>query len=169
MVDRADLKIDRKARLQIPRQKLPKQDPKVRVHNWNEAYLPIDLETAKTEALRCIQCPAAPCTKACPIHNDIPGAFWRLEQGDAMGAAEVFYETSNLPEMCGRLCPQERLCEGDCVVGKKALPVAIGRLEAFVADHYRHNGGYNVPCLPEATGRRVAVVGAGPAGLAVAE
>jgi len=169
LADRADLKIDRKARLQIPRQKLPKQDPKVRIHNWHEAYLPIDLETAKTEALRCIQCPAAPCTKACPVHNDIPGAFWKLEQGDAMGAAEVFYQTSNLPEMCGRLCPQERLCEGDCVVGKKALPVAIGRLEAFVADHYRRNGGYDVRCLPDATGRRAAVVGAGPAGLAVAE
>ena len=169
MVDRAELKIDRKARLQIPRQHLPKQDPGVRVHNWNEAYLPIDLETAKTEALRCIQCPAAPCIKACPVGNDIPGAFWKLEQGDAMGAAEVFYETSNLPEMCGRLCPQERLCEGHCVVGKNAAPVAIGRLEAFVADHYRHHGGYAVTGLPEPTGRRCAVVGAGPAGLSVAE
>jgi glutamate synthase (NADPH/NADH) small chain len=169
LVDRSELKVDRKARLQIPRQNLPKQDPQVRVHNWNEVFLPIDLETAKTEALRCIQCPAAPCIKACPVHNDIPGAFWKLEQGDAMGAAQVFHETSNLPDMCGRLCPQERLCEGDCVVGKNAPPVAIGRLEAFVADHYRQHGGYDVASLPEPTGRRVAVIGAGPAGLAVAE
>jgi glutamate synthase (NADPH/NADH) small chain len=169
VVDRSELKVDRKARLQIPRQPFPKQDPKARIRNWNEVYLPIDVETAKTEAMRCIQCPAAPCIDACPVHNDIPGAFWKLEQGDVIGAAAVFHETSNLPEMCGRLCPQERLCEGDCVVGKKNLPVAIGRLEAFVADKYRLGGGYEVTSLPEPTGRRAAVVGAGPAGLAVAE
>ncbi|MEX1254559.1 MAG: NAD(P)-dependent oxidoreductase [Dehalococcoidia bacterium] len=169
MADRASLDIDRKARLQIPRQPLPKQDPKVRIHNWNEVYLPINVEVAKVEAMRCIQCPAAPCVRACPVENDIPGAFWKLEQGDVIGAAEVFYETSNLPEMCGRLCPQERLCEGHCVVGKNAAPVAIGRLEAFVADEYRAHGGYEVCDLPPRTGRRVAVVGAGPAGLAVAE
>jgi glutamate synthase (NADPH/NADH) small chain len=169
VTDTTALQVDRKARLQIPRQALPKQDPQVRIHNWKEAYLPIDLEVAKIEATRCIQCPAAPCQKACPVHNDIPGAFWQLEQGEIMGAAEVFHETSNLPEMCGRLCPQERLCEGDCVVGKKAPPVAIGRLEAFVADYYRHNGGYDVHALPPPTGRRVAIAGAGPAGLAVAE
>ncbi len=169
LTDRSELKVDRKARLQIPPQRFPKQDPKARIHNWNEVYLPVDIETAKMEAMRCIQCPAAPCMDACPVHNDIPGAFWKLEQGDVVGAAEVFHETSNLPEMCGRLCPQERLCEGDCVVGKKNLPVAIGRLEAFVADKYRLGGGYDVPSLPEPTGRRAAVVGAGPAGLALAE
>src|ERR1700675_1999543 len=90
LVDRSELKVDRKARLQIPRQNLPEQDPQVRVHNWNEVHLPIDLEAAKTEALRCIQCPAAPCIKACPVGNDIPGAFWKLEQGDIMAAAQVF-------------------------------------------------------------------------------
>ncbi|MEX0785751.1 MAG: NAD(P)-dependent oxidoreductase [Dehalococcoidia bacterium] len=169
MADRAELKVDRKARLQIPRQQLQKQDPKVRIHNWDEVYLPPNVEVAKLEATRCIQCPAAPCISACPVENDIPGALWKLEQGDIMGAAEVFHETSNLPEMCGRLCPQERLCEGDCVVGKNAQPVAIGRLEAFVADHYRANGGYDVDGPPRPTGRRVAVAGAGPAGLAVAE
>jgi len=169
LTDRAALKIDRKARLQIPRQPLPKQDPAVRTHNWGEVYLPINLELAKVEAERCIQCPAAPCIKACPAGNDIPGALWKLEQGDVYGAAEVFYETNTLPEMCGRFCPQERLCEGHCVVGKNALPVAIGRLEAFVSDHYRTHGGYEVRGAPRPTGRRAAVVGAGPAGLAVAE
>ena len=169
MTDRVALKVDRKARLQIPAQPLPKQPADVRIHNWNEVYLPIDLELAKVEATRCIQCPAAPCIKACPAGNDIPGALWKLEGGDIMGAAEVFYETNELPEMCGRFCPQERLCEGHCVVGKHARPVAIGRLEAFVADHYRTHGGYEVRGLPVPTGRRVAVVGAGPAGLAVAE
>jgi glutamate synthase (NADPH/NADH) small chain len=169
LADESARQVDRKARLQIPRQPFPKQDPELRIRNWREAYLPITLETAKIEAERCIQCPAAPCQKACPVGNDIPGAFWKLEQGDIIGAAEVFHQTSNLPEMCGRLCPQERLCEGDCVVGKKALPVAIGRLEAFVSDHYRHSGGYDVTARPASTGRRVAVVGAGPAGIAAAE
>ncbi len=161
--------VDRKARLKIPRQPLPKQDPQARRSNWNEVYLPIRLELAKAEAERCIQCPAAPCVTACPVGNDIPGALWKLENGDVLGAAEVFYETSNLPEMCGRFCPQESLCEGSCVVGKRAAPVAIGRLEAFVADEYRTSGGYDVETPPVVTGQRVAVVGAGPAGLAVAE
>ena len=164
--------VDRKARFKIPAQVMPKQDPAERIHNWRETYLPLDLATAKIEAERCIQCPAAPCIKACPVHNDIPGAFWKLEHGDVIGAAEVFYETSSLPDMCGRLCPQERLCEGHCVVGKNAKPVAIGRLEVFVSDIARQNGaaGHRLPDpMPEPTGYRVAVVGAGPAGLAVAE
>ena len=159
--------VDRKARLQIPAQKIPKQDPNVRILNWSEVYLPLDLETAKIEAERCIQCPAAPCQVACPVSNDIPRALWELEQGDPIAAADIFHETSNMPEMCGRLCPQERLCEGHCVVGNKAKPVAIGRLEAFVADVKRHEA----PPLRLAnhSGKRVAVVGAGPAGLSVAE
>jgi glutamate synthase (NADPH/NADH) small chain len=161
--------VDRKARLQIPAQVMPKQDPKERVHNWNEAYLPLDAETAKIEASRCIQCPAAPCTKACPLDNDIAGALWLLEQGDIVGAANKLRETSNLPEMCGRLCPQERLCEGDCVVGKNARPVAIGRLEVFVADYQRKNFGFPVPELAPPTGKKVALVGAGPASMGAAE
>ena len=166
------VQVDRKARLKIPAQVMPKQDPAERIHNWRETYLPLDLATAKIEAERCIQCPAAPCIKACPVHNDIPGAFWKLEQGDIIGAAEVFYETSNLPDMCGRLCPQESLCEGHCVVGKNAKPVAIGRLEVFINDYAREDGaaGYRLPDpLPAPSGCRAAVVGAGPAGLAVAE
>lgn len=161
-------KVDRKARLKIPAQKIPKQDPNVRILNWSEVYLPLDIATAKVEAERCIQCPAAPCQSACPVGNDIPRALWLLENDDIIGASDVFHETSNMPEMCGRLCPQERLCEGHCVVGKNAKPVAIGRLEAFVADWQRHEA---PPAPPPAalTGKRVAVVGAGPAGLCVAE
>ncbi len=159
--------VDRKARLKIPAQQIAKQAPNARVNNWSEVYLPISLEMAKVEAERCIQCPAAPCQQACPVHNDIPGALWLLEHGDALGAAEVFHETNSMSEMCGRLCPQERLCEGHCVVGKNAKPVAIGRLEAFVADGRRHDG--PLPVSPRLTGRRVAIVGAGPAGLTVAE
>jgi glutamate synthase (NADPH/NADH) small chain len=157
--------IDRKARLQIPPQPAPKQRAEDRIHNWLEVYEGYDLETAKIEATRCIQCPAAPCQVACPVHNDIPGALLKLEDGDIAGAADVFRATNPAPDMCGRLCPQERLCEGDCVVGKKNIPVAIGKLEAFIADH----GGRRTPEIALPTGKRVAVVGSGPAGLAVAE
>ncbi len=161
-------KVDRKARLQIPAQHIAKQDPNVRILNFSEVYLPLNIEMAKIEAERCIQCPAAPCQTACPVGNDIPGALWKLENDDPSGAADVFHETSSMPEMCGRLCPQERLCEGHCVVGKNAKPVRIGRLEAFVADWKRHENPHShAPVV--ASGRRVAVIGAGPAGLTVAE
>ena len=161
--------VDRKARLKIPPQPVPKQDPKARVKNWEEVYLGYDLPTARVEATRCIQCPAAPCQVACPLHNDIPGALLKLEEGDILGAAEVFRHTNPAPDMCGRLCPQETLCEGSCVVGKKAIPVAIGKLEAFIADQQQAMGGRTIPELPPPTDKRVAVVGSGPAGMALAE
>lgn len=169
------MSLDVQRRLQIPRQPIKKQDPVSRVQNWDEVFLGFDLETAKIEAARCIQCPTAPCQEACPVHNDIPGAFALLEKGDVLGAAEVFRKTSNLPELCGRLCPQEKLCEGECVVafairpGPPQPPVAIGKLESFVTDYQRRTVGLPRPQLPPKTGKRVAVVGAGPAGLAVAE
>ncbi len=160
--------VDRKARLQIPAHRPSKQSPQERIENSEEVYHLFTGDIAKIEAERCIQCPAAPCQKACPVHNDIPGAFWLLEQGDFNGAANVFRETSELPEMCGRLCPQERLCEGHCVVGKNALPVAIGKLETFTTEWQRANGGPELERAPS-TGKRVAVIGSGPAGIGVAE
>jgi len=168
---------DNHRRLAIPVQPIRKQDPRERVKNWDEAFLGYTLETAIIEAERCIHCPTAPCQEACPTGNDIPSAFLLLEQGDVEGAANKFRETSNLPEMCGRLCPQESLCEGACVVGfairpapyGKQPPVSIGKLEAFIADTQRRTTGVPLPQLPPPTGRRVAVVGSGPAGLAVAE
>ena len=168
---------DTHRRLKIDSQPTPKQDPKVRIQNWNETFLGFGAESAKIEATRCIQCPSAPCQDACPVDNDIPGALLLLERGDVVGAANKFRETNNLPEMCGRLCPQERLCEGECVVAfairpdtiDAQPPVAIGKLEAYVTDYQRKTEGIPVPELPPPTGRRVAVVGAGPAGLAVAE
>lgn len=169
MTDTTKTQIDRKARLKIPPQPVLKQNPEVRVNNWDEVYLGYDLPGARLEATRCIQCPAAPCIKACPLDNDIPGALLKLEEGDVLGAADVFRSTNPAPDMCGRLCPQEQLCEGSCVVGKVAIPVAIGRLEAYVADQQQAMGGRPVPNLPPPTGKRVAVVGSGPAGLAVAE
>lgn len=165
-------------RLAISVQPVPKQDAETRKRNFDETYLGFDINAAKIEAARCIQCPSAPCQEACPVSNDIPGAFAFLEIGDVMSAANVFRKTSNLPEMCGRLCPQENLCEGACVVGfairpDKSVepPVTIGKLEAFVTDSQRQElNGYPLPrYMPEPTGRNVAVVGSGPAGLAVAE
>ena len=168
---------DTHKRLQIESQPVPKQDPRVRINNWQETFLGYSEGTAMIEASRCIDCPDAPCQAACPVGNDIPRALMLLEKGEVVAAANVFRETNNLPDMCGRLCPQESLCEGDCVVGyairpedlQRQKPVAIGKLEAFVTDYQRLTEGLPLPDLPPATGQRVAVVGAGPAGLAVAE
>ncbi|MDP2328783.1 MAG: NAD(P)-dependent oxidoreductase [Dehalococcoidia bacterium] len=164
-------------RLNIPRQPVPKQAPADRVNNFDETYLLMDMGAALVEASRCIDCPSAPCMDACPVHNDIPAALKRLEDGDILGAAAKFRETSTLPEMCGRLCPQESLCEGACVVGFAIRPdgglhppVAIGRLESFITDNERRTiGRFPVRLSVPATGRRVAIVGSGPAGLTVAE
>jgi glutamate synthase (NADPH/NADH) small chain len=167
---------DVQRRLAISRVPINKQDPELRKQNWDEVFLGFDLENAKVEATRCLHCPTAPCQQACPVGNDIPAALQMLELGDVMGAAEKFRETSNLPELCGRLCPQERLCEGECVVAfairpdsHQEPPVTIGKLEAFVTDYQRKHLGVPLPVLPEPSGFKVAVVGAGPAGMAVAE
>ena len=162
--------VDRKGRLRIPAQAAPTQPVAERVRNWDEVFLGFDAETARREAQRCLQCPAAPCTKACPLGNDIAAALWRIEHADPVGAADVFRETSNLPEVCGRICPQEKLCEGSCVVGLKgkATPVQIGKLEQYCTDLQRATTGIPVPEVA-CTGAPVAIVGAGPAGLAAAE
>jgi glutamate synthase (NADPH/NADH) small chain len=124
-------------RLSISAQPADKLPPEERVNSWEEVYQGLDLNRARLEAARCIHCPSTPCIEACPTHNDIPGALLLLEHGDYLAAANRFRETSSLPEMCGRLCPQERLCEGDCPVGfairpdgRKEPPVGIGQLEA---------------------------------------
>ena len=168
---------DNHRRLAIPVQPVPKQAPEERIKNWDEAFLGYTLETAVVEAERCIHCPTAPCQEACPTDNDIPRALLLLEEDDVDGAAAVFRETSVLPDMCGRLCPQESLCEGACVVGfairpepyGKQPPVLIGKLEAFIADWQRLHEGVPLPEVAPATGHRVAIIGSGPAGIAVAE
>ena len=160
--------LDRKSRMKLPAQPVEKRPAELRVKDWREAYVPWDAETARREAMRCIRCPAAPCTKACPLRNDIPGYLALLEDGDIEGATRKLYETSPMPEVCSRLCPQERLCEGSCVLAKTSRAVAIGRIEAF-ASNYQRRHGLPIPDLPPPTGKKVAIIGAGPAGLTVAE
>ncbi len=167
-----DLDIDRRIRRRtIPRQPVAKQPPEERIHNFDEVYLGYDEDTAMLEASRCLQCPSPQaCTLGCPLHNDIPLAMWLVSQGDFIGAANVYRRTSNLPEICGRVCPQEVLCQGSCVQGKADLPVYLGKIEAFVTDYQRRvQGGIPLPYMEPDTGFRVAVVGSGPAGLACAE
>ena len=164
-------------RLDIPRQTVPKRDPVERIEHFEETYLSMDLDAAIVEAARCIDCPSAPCMDACPVRNDIPAALKLLEDGDILAGADKFRETSTLPEMCGRLCPQESLCEGACVVafairpdGSKQPPVAIGRLESFITDSQREQlGGYPAQTVAPSSGRSIALIGSGPAGLTVAE
>ena len=165
-----DLNPDRLERAHIPTGKPPKQDPEVRKRNFREVFLGYDEKQAVVEATRCIHCPSPePCILGCPVHNDIPRAMLFIEQGDPLAAANVFRLTSNLPEVCGRICPQEVLCEGACTVAGYDKPVSIGKLEAYCTDLQRRTDGFPPRTVAPETGRRVAVVGFGPAGIAVAE
>ncbi len=160
--------MDMKDRLKIPRQPMPEQDPKVRARNFDEVPLGYTPEMAKTEALRCITCKSPACVQGCPVEVDIPGFIALVMEGDFIGAAKKIKTTNALPAVCGRVCPQEVQCEAQCVRGKKAEPVAIGRLERFVADYERGTGEVSIPEKPTPTGKKVAVVGSGPSGLTVA-
>jgi len=160
---------ERKERLKVQRHPVPKQKPSQRIKNFNEVSLGYTEELARKEAFRCIQCAKPLCVEACPVHNDIPGFIWRIEQGDFEGAYQFLMKTSNLPDFCGRLCPQEKQCEGSCVVGKMGDPVNIGRLESFVADYQYRTKGFPMPEMGQSTGKKVAVIGSGPAGMVMAE
>jgi glutamate synthase (NADPH/NADH) small chain len=121
------------------------------------------------EASRCVHCPdPAACVEACPVHNDIPSAMWLIEQGRFLEAAELYRQTSSMPEICGRVCPHEQLCQGSCVRSKRHEQVHTGPLEAFVADYQRKVAGVTIP-VGAPTGKKVAIVGSGPSGLACAE
>jgi glutamate synthase (NADPH/NADH) small chain len=150
------------------REPMPKQDPKMRVQNFDEVALGYSREQAMREASRCLQCKKAFCVAGCPVDIDIPAFIARIKEGDFMGAIHKIKEKNSLPAVCGRVCPQEEQCEIECILGKKKDPVAIGRLERFVADYEFNQGEVRVPKLPESTGKKVAVIGAGPAGLTVA-
>jgi glutamate synthase (NADPH) small chain len=160
--------MDMKERMQIPRQPMPEQEAKVRARNFEEVPTGYSPKTAQTEALRCIQCKKPACVEGCPVEIDIPGFIDLVAQGKFIEAALKIKETNGLPAVCGRVCPQEVQCEEKCVRGKKGEPVAIGRLERFVADYERAAGEVSIPQTAPATGKRIAVVGSGPAGLTVA-
>ena len=150
------------------REPMPKQDPKMRVQNFDEVALGYTREQAMREASRCLQCKKAFCVEGCPVDIDIPAFIAKIKEGDFMGAIHKIKEKNSLPAVCGRVCPQEEQCEAKCILGKKKDPVAIGRLERFVADYEFSQGEARVPKLPGPTGKRVAIIGAGPAGLTAA-
>ncbi len=154
-------------RMKIPRQPMPTQDPEVRSHNYNEVALGFPEETAILEAARCLQCKRPKCVEGCPVGVDIPGFIERLKEGDMPGAVRSLKADNNLPGICGRVCPQETQCEALCVLSKKHDPVAVGRLERYVADwDLAHPA--PPPELPPQSGKKVAVIGCGPAGLTCA-
>lgn len=160
--------ITNKERMKIPRQKMPVQNEYERRANFNEVNLGFTEELAKMEALRCLQCPKPTCIEGCPVGVKIGDFISLVADGDFLGAADKMKEDNLLPAICGRVCPQEEQCEIKCVVGKKNEPVAIGRLERFVADYERETLGIRTPKLKPKTGKKVAIVGSGPAGLSCA-
>ncbi|MBO7435944.1 NADPH-dependent glutamate synthase [bacterium] len=155
-------------KMKIPRQPMPEQDPLVRRRNFKEVPLGYSPETAVLEASRCLSCPNPRCVTGCPVHVDIPGFIARLADKDFPGAYASLIKDNSLPAVCGRVCPQESQCESKCVLALKGEAVAIGRLERFTADRHRAEAKEeNVP-IPASSGKKAAVVGSGPSGLACA-
>jgi glutamate synthase (NADPH/NADH) small chain len=154
-------------RMKLPRQPMPTQSAEARSRNYDEVALGYSEETALLEAVRCLQCKRPKCVEGCPVGVDIPAFIERLKEGDMPGAARSLKADNNLPAICGRVCPQETQCEVLCVLSKKHAPVAIGRLERYVADwDLAHPS--PPPELAPSTGKKVAVIGCGPAGLTCA-
>ena len=159
---------EKKEKTKVPRQKMPEQEPKVRARNFDEVPFGYTPELAQVEASRCLQCKKPKCIEGCPVEVEIPAFVKLIKEGDFAGAARKLKERNSLPAVCGRVCPQEDQCEKVCVVGKKDQPVAVGRLERFAADWERTKGEVSIPEKTPATGKKVAVVGSGPAGLTLA-
>ena len=159
-------------RLRIPPVAMPEQEPAERIHNVREVPLGFTPEMARTEAQRCLHCVNQPCVEGCPVGVRIPEFIKAVEAGDEASGIAIIKETNLLPAVCGRVCPQEEQCQENCTVGKShkdiGQAVQIGKLERFLADWEREHHAAVVPQLPPATGKRVAVIGSGPAGLTVA-
>jgi glutamate synthase (NADPH/NADH) small chain len=153
----------------IKKQQTPmrEQKPEVRVHNFDEVPLGYTEEEAILEAERCLQCPAPPCVKGCPVNIDIPRFIKHIKNKNYSEAIATIKETNSLPAVCGRVCPQEEQCQGACVLASRFEPVAIGRLERFCAD-WEAEHGQAVQETPPTNGKKVAVIGGGPAGLTAA-
>ena len=155
------------ANMTLTKTPMPEQDPNVRNHNFQEVALGYTAEMAVEEAKRCLQCKKPKCVEGCPVNIHIPEFIAKVAEGDFQAAYEIVTSTNALPALSGRVCPQESQCESKCVRGVKGEPVAIGRLERFVADWYRENVNA-MPEKPQSNGIKVAVVGSGPAGLTCA-
>lgn len=161
-------KLTNKERMKIPRHPMPEQDPLERARNFLEVPLGFTAEMAVEEAERCLQCKIPKCVEGCPVNVKIPEFILHTAMGNFELAAQKLKENNALPAVCGRVCPQEDQCEVVCTIGARVEPVAIGRLERFIADWERNSGKVAIPEIPSSTGRKVAVIGAGPAGLTVA-
>jgi glutamate synthase (NADPH/NADH) small chain len=149
---------------------MPRQEPRIRAKNFNEVALGYTPEMAKEEASRCIQCPKRNCVTGCPVNVDIPEFIKALREGNMPEAVKALKRKNALPGICGRVCPQETQCESTCSIAKQKAPIAIGRLERYVADWERKNKAVMPPPepLPPSNGKKVAVIGSGPAGLTAA-
>ncbi len=153
--------------MRMDKNPMPSQDPNVRNKNFEEVALGYTEEQAIDEASRCLNCKNHPCMDGCPVQISIPEFIQKIVEKDFEGAYQVINRSSSLPAVCGRVCPQERQCESKCVRGIKGEPVAIGRLERFVADWHNANV-TTAPEKPEPNGHKCAVIGCGPSGLACA-
>lgn len=168
---REDLRKSMKAkeRTDIARVHMPELDPEYRSHNYEEVNKGLTVEQAMQEAKRCLDCANPTCIEGCPVSISIPSFVKNIERGDFLEAARVLKETSALPAVCGRVCPQEKQCEANCVHLKmKKDAVAIGHLERFAADYERNSGKISVPKVAAPNGKKIAAIGSGPAGLAFA-
>jgi glutamate synthase (NADPH/NADH) small chain len=154
--------------MMIRRQHMPEQPPEERRHNFSEVNRGLTVLGATTEALRCLECAKPQCQEGCPVNVNIREFVRLIEKGDYLAAAAKIREDNVLPAITGRVCPQESQCEGCCVLGKKFEPLGIGYLERFVADYERAHGQVGLPQKAPPTGKRVAIIGGGPAGLSAA-
>ena len=154
--------------LSLEKHKMPEQDPAVRAHNFEEVALGYDEATAVAEAERCLNCKVPQCRKGCPVQVNIPAFIAKIKERDFDGAISIIKDSNALPAVCGRVCPQESQCEKHCVLGKKGESVGIGRLERFAADYQLAKGEDVQPIQYAKDAQKVAVIGAGPAGLSAA-
>jgi len=160
--------LTKRERMKLERTEMLERDAGERAHSFDEVNLGFTAEMAKLEAMRCLECARPKCVEGCPVGIQIDEFVRLVADGSIGAAAEVIQRDNLLPAICGRVCPQENQCEGECVLAKKDRPIAVGHLERYVADYVRNEGFERITERPEATGKRVAVIGSGPAGLACA-
>ncbi|HNT44850.1 MAG TPA: NADPH-dependent glutamate synthase, partial [Syntrophorhabdaceae bacterium] len=159
---------EKASKIDLNRRDMPRQSPEMRRNNFDEVALGYTEELARAEASRCLQCKKPRCVTGCPVEIDIPGFIGCITRGDFKGGIKKLKEKNCLPAVSGRVCPQESQCESKCVLGNKKAEIAIGRLERFLADWEAGQGKVDLPPRAKSTGKKVAVVGSGPAGLTVA-